>query len=77
MRELTFFIGSKRSCLDAYVFPMLGWGGEMLPGGLAFLANIRAHHDRKVAEPAVRRVFAAEGLEYSLPEIYHCEKSLC
>jgi len=39
VRELTFFIGSKRSCLDAYVFPMLGWGGEMLPGGLAFFAQ--------------------------------------
>jgi glutathione S-transferase len=58
-----FFVGNKRSYLDAYVFAMQRWGAQMLPDGLAPFPNIRAHHDRTAADPIVQRVLAAEGLE--------------
>jgi len=57
-----FFVGEERSILDAYAFPMERWGAKVLEGGLADFPNIKAHHDTLAADPAVRRVLAAEGL---------------
>ncbi len=34
----------------------------MLPGGLAAYPNVGRHHERMLADPAVRKVMQAEGL---------------
>jgi glutathione S-transferase len=58
-----FFVGNRRSYLDAYIFPMQRWGAQMLPDGLTPFPNIRAHYERTAADPVVQCVLAAEGLE--------------
>jgi glutathione S-transferase len=55
-----FFIGDKRSILDAYAFPMIRWGEAKLTGGLSAFPNIRTHYERTAADPAVQRVLATE-----------------
>ena len=55
-----FFVGNKRSILDAYAFPMVHWAEATLADGLSALPNIRAHHQRTAIDPAVQRVLAAE-----------------
>jgi glutathione S-transferase len=57
-----FFVGDKKSILDAYVFPMQRWGVLKLPGGLAEFPNVQALYERTHADPAVKRVLAAEGI---------------
>lgn len=56
-----FFLGDKRSYLDAYVFPMERWGASVLPDGLSAYPGVRAHHDMMAADEMVKRVLAAEG----------------
>jgi glutathione S-transferase len=56
-----FFLGDKRSYLDAYVFPMERWAQTLLDDGLSAFPAVRAHHDMMAADPAVQRVLAAEG----------------
>jgi glutathione S-transferase len=55
-----FFVGEKRSILDAYAYPMVRWGEAKLPGGLSPFPGIRAHHERTSADPDVKRVLMAE-----------------
>jgi len=55
-----FFVGDKRSILDAYAFPMVRWGQGTLANGLSAFPNIRAHHERTAADSAVQRVLASE-----------------
>ncbi len=55
-----FFLGEKRSYLDAYVFPMERWAQTLLEDGLAAFPAVRAHHDMMAAHPAVKKVLAAE-----------------
>jgi glutathione S-transferase len=56
-----FFLGDKRSYLDAYVFPMERWAQTLLDGGLSALPAVRAHHDMMASDAAVQAVLAAEG----------------
>jgi len=56
-----FFLGEKRSYLDAYVFPMERWAQTLLDGGLSEFPSVRAHHDMMAADPAVQKALAAEG----------------
>ena len=58
----TWVTGGKRTILDAYVTPMLNWAVSMLPEGLQAFPAAAAHHDRMLADPAVRRVMLAEKL---------------
>jgi glutathione S-transferase len=56
-----FFVGNKRSILEAYAFPMVRWGEAKLAEGLlSAFPNVRAHHERTAADSAVQRVLAAE-----------------
>jgi glutathione S-transferase len=55
-----FFVGDKRSILDAYAFPMVRWGAATLADGLTDFPNIRAHHERTATDSAVQRVLASE-----------------
>jgi glutathione S-transferase len=55
-------LGSKRTILDAYAFPMLRWGNKMLPDGLNCYPNLRRFHDTLAADPAVQKVLKDEGL---------------
>lgn len=57
-----WIVGGKRTIIDAYATPMLNWATAMLPDGLDAYPACRAHHERMLADPAVRRVMAAEGL---------------
>lgn len=56
-----WFLGGKRSYLDAYVFPMERWGANMLGDGLDAWPGVKAHHDMMGADEAAQRVLAAEG----------------
>lgn len=56
-----YFLGDRRSYLDAYVFPMERWAANMLPDGLAAYPGAQAHHDMMGADAAAKRVLAAEG----------------
>ena len=49
-----------RSVIDAYAFPMIRWGINLLPGGLKAYPNVQALHDRLAADPAVQTVLARE-----------------
>lgn len=55
-------LGGRRTILDAYAFPMLGWGIKLLPDGLDPYPNLRRLHDSVAADPAVQRVMQSEGL---------------
>lgn len=55
-------LGGRRTILDAYAFPMLGWGIKLLPDGLDRYPNLRRLHDSVAADPAVRKVMQDEGL---------------
>lgn len=56
-----WFLGDRRSYLDAYVFPMERWGANMLDDGLDAYPGVRAHHDMMGADQAAQRVLDAEG----------------
>lgn len=57
----SFFLGDRRSYLDAYIFPMERWAQKLFDGGLSEFPAVRAHHDMMAADPAVQAVLAAEG----------------
>ncbi len=61
LKGRSFFLGDKRSILDAYVFPMQRWAGSMLPEGLSPWPDVKAHHDRTAADAMVQRALAEEG----------------
>jgi glutathione S-transferase len=56
-----FFLGDRRSYLDAYVFPMERWAQKMFDDGLAALPAVRAHHEMMLADEGARKALAAEG----------------
>lgn len=57
-----WIVGGKRTTVDAYATPMLRWAVSMVPGGLADYPAVEAHHRRMLADPAVMRAMADEGL---------------
>jgi glutathione S-transferase len=60
----TWMVGNKRTILDAYATPMIRWACTTL-GQLDEFPAVLAHHHRMLADPAVQRVLAAEGLTAS------------
>lgn len=55
-------LGSRRTILDAYAFPMLSWGIKLLSDGLDRYPNLHRLYDSIAADPAVQRVMQSEGL---------------
>lgn len=55
-----WILGSARSVIDAYAFPMIRWAIKMVPGGLDDHPNVQALHDRLATDPAVRKILARE-----------------
>lgn len=54
--------GPTRTWVDAYATPMLRWAAATVPGGLSRFPNAARHLDAMLADPAVERAMAAEGL---------------
>ena len=57
-----WFVGGKRTIVDAYVTPMLNWSAALIPGGLDDYPAAKAHHDWMLLDASVRKVLADEGL---------------
>ena len=57
-----WLVGDKRTIVDAYATPMLNWAIAKLPKGLEPYPALKAHHERMMADPAVKKVMADEGL---------------
>ena len=55
-----YILDGGRSVIDAYAFPMIRWGINLLPGGLQAYPNVQALHDRLAADPSVQKVLARE-----------------
>ena len=55
-------VGDTRTYVDAYSVPMVRWASSMLPGGLDGWPAVKQHHERMLANPAVRKVMSDEGL---------------
>ena len=62
LHNRTWIVGDKRTFVDAYATPMLNWATAMLPEKLTNFPATRAHHERLLADPGVRRAMQAEGL---------------
>lgn len=57
-----YFIGSKRTYVDAYSFPMVRWAKNLLPGGLQNFNNVSRHHEQLLKDSAIIRVMTDEGI---------------
>jgi len=55
-----YILDGGRSVIDAYAFPMIRWGINLLPGGLKEYPNVKALHDKLDADTAVKKVLARE-----------------
>ncbi|MEX1235713.1 MAG: glutathione S-transferase family protein [Roseovarius sp.] len=55
-----YIMDGGRSVIDAYAFPMIRWGANLLPGGLQEFPDVQALHDRLAADPAVQKILARE-----------------
>lgn len=55
-------VGETRTYVDAYSVPMVRWASSMLPGGIEGWPSVKRHHEAMLADPAVRKVMADEGL---------------
>lgn len=55
-------VGDSRTYVDAYSVPMVRWATLMLPGGLDGWPEVKRHHEALLADPAVQKVMAEEGL---------------
>lgn len=62
LTDRIWMVGGKRTIVDAYVTPMLNWALAKLPDGLAAYPGAKAHHQRMMADPGVRRAMEQEGL---------------
>lgn len=62
LRGRVYFMGSKRSYVDAYSVPMVRWARGVLPGGLEQFPNVARHHDHMLQDPAVVRAMTEEGI---------------
>jgi glutathione S-transferase len=57
-----FFMGRKRTYVDAYSVPMIRWARSALPGGLEAYPDISRHHDHLLQDPGVVRAMTDEGI---------------
>ena len=55
-----YILDGGRSVIDAYAFPMIRWGINLLPHGLKEYPNVKALHDKLDADAAVKKVLARE-----------------
>lgn len=55
-----YILDGGRSVIDAYAFPMIRWGINLLPGSLKEYPNVKALHDKLDADTAVKKVLARE-----------------
>lgn len=60
LEDREYILDGGRSVIDAYAFPMIRWGINLLPGGLQAYPNVQALHDRLAADPSVQKVLARE-----------------
>ena len=61
LADRRWLVGDKRTIVDAYATPMLGWASTKLNGGLTNYAALARHHGRMLRDLAVRRVMEVEG----------------
>jgi glutathione S-transferase len=57
-----YFMGSRRTYVDAYSVPMLRWAKNVLPGGLKDYPKIMRHHERMLKDESVVRAMTDEGI---------------
>lgn len=57
-----YFMGSKRTYVDAYSIPMVRWAKNVLPDGLKNFSNVSRHHERLLEDAAVIRAMTDEGI---------------
>lgn len=57
-----YFMGRKRTYVDAYSVPMVRWARNVLPNKLADFPDVSRHHDRMLEDPAVVRAMTDEGI---------------
>lgn len=57
-----FFMGKKRTYVDAYAVPMVRWAKNVLPGGLKDYPDISRQHERMLQDESVVRAMTIEGI---------------
>jgi glutathione S-transferase len=57
-----YFMGSKRTYVDAYSVPMLRWAKNVLPNGLNEYPEVSRHHEQMLQDEAVVRAMTDEGI---------------
>lgn len=57
-----YFMGNKRTYVDAYSVPMVRWAKKVLPDGLKSFNNVSRHHARLLEDAAVIRAMTDEGI---------------
>ena len=57
-----YFMGSKRTYVDAYSVPMVRWATSALPGGLERYPDLSRHHKLMLSDAGVQRAMTEEGL---------------
>ncbi|ANH66632.1 glutathione S-transferase family protein [Mitsuaria sp. 7] len=57
-----FFVGGKRSYVDAYSVPMVRWAKNFLAEGLAEFPNVVRHHEALLKDAAVVKAMTDEGI---------------
>jgi glutathione S-transferase len=57
-----FFMGRKRTYVDAYSVPMVRWARNMLPGGLSQFPDVARHHDHMLKDSGVVAAMTAQGI---------------
>lgn len=62
LRGREYFMGSKRTYVDAYSLPMFRWAKNVLPGGLKEYPDVARHHGRMLLDESVVRVMTDEGI---------------
>jgi glutathione S-transferase len=62
MQGREYFMGRKRTYVDAYSVPMIRWARGVLPGGLNDFPDVARHHDHMLQDPGVIRAMTEQGL---------------
>ena len=57
-----YFMGARRTYVDAYSVPMIRWARSVLPGGLAAYPDIARHHDHLLQDRGVQRAMTEQGI---------------
>lgn len=57
-----YFMGNRRTLLDAYSLPMVRWASSMFSNGLEDFPDIHRHHLHMLRDEGVKRAMRDEGL---------------